>query len=233
MKSLTGRPRGLDRPTNPGQRHPQGATSLDGSAGATGHQTEIINRAISYREQTAARRPGSHNPFRPITVQNWPSHTVPIALPHIFWRSNSCACPAAPVLSDSPQPGRVMTEVGDTVDLFETTRGQVRLSAQMLALGPFGRRYRNPASGPSDLQGSGPGPDFLGIGGVRGCFRHWRDPLGGRRFRAQSAAQQGQDDVGGGAGSGAARQGRRLPGGLVQRPGQGGLRSAADRYARC
>ena len=28
----------------------------------------------------------------------------------------------------------------------------------------------------------------LGIGGVRGCFRHWRDPLGGRRFRAQSAA---------------------------------------------
>jgi len=68
---------------------------------------------------------------------------------------------------------------------------------------------------------------------VRGCFRHWRDPLGGRRFRAQSAAQQGQDDVGGGAGSGAARQGRRLPGGLVQRPGQGGLRSAADRYARC
>ena len=137
MKSLTVRPRGLDRPTNPGQRHPQGATSLDGSAGATGHQTEIINRAISYREQTAARRPGSHNPFRPITVQNWPSHTVPIALPHIFWRSNSCACPAAHVLSDSPQPGRVMTEVGDTVDLFETTRGQVRLSAQMLVLGPL------------------------------------------------------------------------------------------------
>ena len=24
---------------------------------------------------------------------------------------------------------------------------------------------------------------------MRGCFRHWRDPLGGRRFRAQSAAQ--------------------------------------------
>ena len=77
------------------------------------------------------------------------------------------------------------------MDLIETSRGQVRLSARGLArAGTAGWRYRDRTSRSSDLQGSGPGCDSLRSGGLCGCVRHWCDPLGGRGFRAQSAAQQ-------------------------------------------
>ena len=77
------------------------------------------------------------------------------------------------------------------MDLIETSRGQVRLSARGLArAGTAGWRYRDRTSRSSDPQGSGPGCDSLRSGGLCGCVRHWCDPLGGRGFRAQSAAQQ-------------------------------------------